>query len=334
VGIGACDARARAPLAPERASPSRLHANLAYMAVDISGPAHDFGAAFDINAQGDVLGAVVDSVGSQYAIRLANGARILAPAQRSECSLVHMLSLTSNLLTAGRRTCGSISVAFRWQVGSRPVPQPGVVTPPHSDLFEMSETGVIVGQRSVGGVCCTAFRAAPGAPVMDLLGRSPGEPTGASTVNRSGLAAGVSVGTLGAGAMLWNAKGSPRYLGQLGTWTAPTSLNDRGEIAGLWISAPGEYRVFHWSEATGLRDLGQPNGEATFVYGMNNHGEIVGHTLSGRAWVKPVDGPFEILPDLPGATIGSTAWAINDCGQVVGRSGLRAVMWTDRRVCR
>jgi uncharacterized membrane protein len=333
VAIGACDAPERAPLALDQASPSRVGAELAYTAVDISGPAHDLMRAFAINRRGDVLGIAFDTISQYYAIQLRNGTRVAVPSVPPECYL-NMSTLTNTLWTAGVRTCDGHPVAFRWRVGSTPVPQRGVITPPHSDLFAMNEDGVLVGQRTRGGICCTAYRAAPGKPTIDLFGRAPGEHTSANAVNRVGVAVGHSIGASGAGAMRWDAKGTPRFLGQLGWWTTAMSINDRGEVAGLWISTLGEFRVFHWSEATGLRDLGQPKGESTYTYAINNHGEIVGHTPSGRAWVKTVDGPFVMLPDLPGSTLGSSATAINDCGQIVGSSNLRAVMWTDGRVCR
>lgn len=106
-----------------------------------------------------------------------------------------------------------------------------------------------------------------------------------------------------------------------GTFTNALDINDRGEIVGLYNSAPGGHRHgFLRSEDGGYTRIDFPGSTATNADGINPHGDIVGHTLvSGKrhGYLRKENGEF-IQIDFPGA-MATLAFGINSAGDIVGR---------------
>jgi probable HAF family extracellular repeat protein len=115
----------------------------------------------------------------------------------------------------------------------------------------------------------------------------------------------------------------------------PVAINNRGQITGNYINPQGDVRGFIWDAERGWRDLGTLGGKKTCVTAMNNSGQIVGWSQTGRpsqinkksmeqhAFVWTRDKLVDLgalIGDLgmPGDT--STAVDINDKGDVVGHS--------------
>lgn len=105
------------------------------------------------------------------------------------------------------------------------------------------------------------------------------------------------------------------------------SINDKGQVAGTSDIAPfdsGQQRAFIYTAKKGMRSLGTlPNGASTRANGINNHGEVVGVSLSpsGRAFVYRPGSGMRDLTDLIDPASGLVivyATSINDRGQIVG----------------
>ncbi len=127
---------------------------------------------------------------------------------------------------------------------------------------------------------------------------------------------------------------SPPIPGYLGS--AAVAINDSGQIA-LFVSTSGSENAYLWDPRTGLRRLDVlPFGRSARPWAINASGQVVGSadTLDGsRAVTWDANGDIHDLGVLPGATASqSTAYGINDAGQIVGVSSVpngiqHAVLW-------
>ncbi len=120
----------------------------------------------------------------------------------------------------------------------------------------------------------------------------------------------------------WAAAGDSFKVTRLPEWQGqrltPHAMNDRGQVVGAMHAPEGPSHLFLWDRANGVLDLGQALPKSSDI---NNKGQIVG-TLVGseghmRAFLREPDGRVEFLAPADRA---SQAWAINDKGQVVGRT--------------
>lgn len=198
--------------------------------------------------------------------------------------------------------------------------------------------GVAYAFDSAGNICGSAGVAAAGLEplravrfrpngTIDNLGTLGGLYSEALEMNRAGHIVG-SAGTLPA-AVNWHAFLWREGLGMLDlapalAETHATDVSDFDAVTGavgpvqFTSSTP---RAFRYTLAGGLVNLGVPAGfKNTIGLGINNAGQICGTatSLSGlaRAWMRHTDGiGWQVL--LPNAAL-STAWKINDFGQVVG----------------
>jgi probable HAF family extracellular repeat protein len=128
-------------------------------------------------------------------------------------------------------------------------------------------------------------------------------------------------------------------------------INDLGLVVGSSWMPMGEThptRAFFWSNKDGMVNLGTsgepdqskpPEEMYSYAFGINNKGEIVGEVDNlAFLWTKK-QGMVLLNPLLPTWQWWSTAWDINDYGQIVGSgqadhsvSDIReyhAMLWTD-----
>ena len=130
------------------------------------------------------------------------------------------------------------------------------------------------------------------------------------------------------GSFIWDKKSGMRNIGNLGgsSCTLAHDLNSRGQIVG-GSDIPGELQhPFVWDAATGMTDLGTPDGGYGVANALNEHGDVVGlgeangGPLHAILWRK-IGGKWQMI-DL--GTMGSDcgfATSINASRQVIGIAG-------------
>jgi len=129
------------------------------------------------------------------------------------------------------------------------------------------------------------------------------------------------------GSFIWDTKNGMRDLGGLGgtSCTLPYDLNSRGQVVG-GSDVPGEFQhPFVWEAATGMSDLGTPDGGYGVAQATNEHGDVVG---LGEANGGPLDailwrkkGGKWRMTDLGTLAGCAAATSVNASVQVVGSDG-------------
>ena len=204
----------------------------------------------------------------------------------------------------------------------------------------INESGQVAGTRESAG----ASRAVlwTGGVVQDL-GTLGGASSWAYALNESGQVAGASITTTGERhAFLWTPGQGMRDLGTLPGALSSTArgINDLGQVVGESefprIGPPEpQTHAFLWSLGAGMQDLGALGQGLTssVAYDINNAGQVVGRSFLAQFIPPPIDPEYysraflwaagqgmRDLGDLGGKF--SVAYAINDAGQVVGKSWL------------
>jgi Peptidase A4 family len=99
-------------------------------------------------------------------------------------------------------------------------------------------------------------------------------------------------------------------------------INSSGTKVGYYANAQAGYiNGFTMKDgSTAVIPIVGPSARATFGYGMNSRGQIVGRyqDSAGRMHAFLLDGASVLTIDPPGATGDAAAWGINDSGQIVG----------------
>ena len=243
----------------------------------------------------------------------------------------------------------SVTHAFRWVNGAKEdlgVLQDGV----SSDATWIAENGLIAGDSENGEIDplipgFPEIRAVlwNGGEMIDLGTLEGGYESIASSVNSHGQVVGLALNGItdpdsmvGLGyqarAFLWQ-NGAMRDLGTLGgpdAWAFV--INERGQVAGnSYVNTEPSARcaqfeigtlttgAFLWDKGT-MKDLGNFGGTCTFVFDLNNRGEVVGaSSLAGDQVQHPFLWDGQALIDLHtfGGDAG-TAIAINEIGDAVG----------------
>ena len=166
---------------------------------------------------------------------------------------------------------------------------------------------------------------------------SPDPDSAATAINDKGQIVGISglcsnaVGGASAQhAVLWEKNGTPINLGNFDggvAWNTPTAINNRTQVVGfanLAHTANGDFNpvAFLWDREHGIQQL-PPLGQDTnnWAWGINNHGHVVGQSLTSQRAFLYEDGLMTDLNSLiqPDSSLDLLlANDINDRDEIVG----------------
>ena len=137
--------------------------------------------------------------------------------------------------------------------------------------------------------------------------------------------------TLGPHAVMWDADGTPRDLGNLGSKVInmALSINNHGQVTGVSSvndqATPAQgHHAFLWASATGMQDLGALPGDVATVGSMiNDAGDVVGQSMDANGNPRAFLWHNGVMSDLNDLAAGSSlyllfATAINSHGEVSG----------------
>ncbi|HKD82717.1 MAG TPA: HAF repeat-containing protein [Candidatus Angelobacter sp.] len=187
-----------------------------------------------------------------------------------------------------------------------------------SSATAINNQGQIVGSTGVHAALFTQGN------IQDL-GTLGGQTSEAHGINNLGAVVGVSDTADGPRAFLFQ-NGSMQNLGVLSGDTSSRAdhINDSGMVVGA-SEGSGGVRAFIWTSAGGMQSLGSLSGSIySEAFAVNNQGQVVGQStspLGNRAFLWTSQGGMvdlnELVPNLPGDTILTGAFSINDKGQIV-----------------
>ena len=207
-----------------------------------------------------------------------------------------------------------------------------------SSATGVNATGQVVGSSSSGTSTSEAFiSGANGGTLHDLGTLTGGSSSYAYGVNDNGQVVGYSTTTVGmtqtyhaflsTGNTQDSVGGTLHDLGVLagGSRSFGEAVNASGAATGYGDNGVNTH-AFYYSGSGALHDLGTLGGNASYGYGINDSGQVVGGSSTSTsssltAFVSDAGGgKLHSLGTLGGST--STALGINDAGTVVGYSSL------------
>jgi probable HAF family extracellular repeat protein len=197
--------------------------------------------------------------------------------------------------------------------------------------YRINAKGQITGTSENGNHSSSAFLWTPDIPggttgTMRDLGNLGGGSSDGGGINSSGWVTGSSNTGGDFHAFLFDGT-QMRDLGTLPGHrdSEGRSINDAGQVVGRSYPASGSPHAFYYDGT--MHDLGTLGGSYSAAYGINNHGQIVGSadgangTAGGAFLFDSIAGMINLntLIDSNSGWQLSTAEAINDVGQIIGR---------------
>ncbi|MGY1490668.1 DUF3466 family protein [Methylobacillus pratensis] len=201
-------------------------------------------------------------------------------------------------------------------------------------LHNINATGEVVGTYYYGNNTVQRHGFVISDNVQTDIGTLAGATSHAYGINSSGVITGQTT-TTGAATPTSGfiySNGAFQIIPTLGgTQALGRAINDAGQVAGSSTNGRGRYNAFIYSdgEITNLGTLGGDNAlHTTYAYDINNKAQIVGQSVAadGKSYAYVWEnGQITSLGALPGGTERtqtgvSEARAINDAGQIAGRS--------------
>lgn len=144
-------------------------------------------------------------------------------------------------------------------------------------------------------------------------------------INDNAEIAGYSGNTQSGRAFVWSSGTGMTNLGVLPGMEASIAegINNNTDVVGYMRGSDSALQAFFWNEATGLTGLDNSAGQNSVAFSINDAGYIVGRAGSAMLWDEQLN-PYRldelVNPDDPlfGEVSLSSAWDINDAGQIVG----------------
>lgn len=277
---------------------------------------HDFGAAFDINASGDVI---CGSMGWSYIWNSSSG---FAKIGENQAFIAY--AINDDGLVAG--ATGDIPVV-RAKDGHLINLELGV-DDPLGIAWDINNSGLVAGY--INNRSTVALWSAEGKIIQTWDGPFGG--VGPVVINDSGDIAWGTSEHIEHQYGHYNDQRAYRWTSDHGVTELPSlpdadiqsqdfvvhnnkaySINDSGQIVGT----SGDHAVV-WNPDGSMIDLGKPDAGYAWAYDINNNGQIVG-VINNEAVLWDLAGNCTMLDLLPGS-MSTCAYAINDAGQIVGYS--------------
>jgi probable HAF family extracellular repeat protein len=120
----------------------------------------------------------------------------------------------------------------------------------------------------------------------------------------------------------------------VGISSSAYAVNNHGQVAGSAEMAPGMFRAFIWSSATGPLVFGTLGGRSSYANGLSDSGVVVGSSITRSGDLHAYRSDAAGMQDL--GTLGgnlSAAYGVNSAGTIVGYSytaenAMHAFVWT------
>ena len=191
----------------------------------------------------------------------------------------------------------------------QPLPVPGIPS-------GVNDAGQVVGSFEIGALQHAFLYSGGAVTQIDYPGAFQSE---ALAINSAGVVYGEWEGTAGQGHgyLYQNGVFTDLSLPDHSYWSSQRGgINDAGVIATTLLGIPGSPGVV-WDHGT-LAQVNYPGADFSYVYGINNRGDLVGIYGAGGfySWAY-IDGEFSpVIFSPPGS--GDKVNAINDADQIVG----------------
>lgn len=216
---------------------------------------------------------------------------------------------------------GATTRPFYWTPsdGLRLMPPPKSAGIGWNFAFGMNEASEVTGRFYSTDGTVHAFIWRPGLRARDLGSLGGGESLGLAINNLGHVTGAATTPTGDYGAFLWTKSGGMRAIAKMSdsTYTSGAAINDNDEVVGY-----GSGSGFYWSLITGTSLLQTLGGDVAIPTGINNSGQITGHSTNATGqyhaviWANYTSAPQD-LGTLPGGA-NSYASGINNLGQVAG----------------
>jgi len=303
-----------------------------YTITDLGPPDNNPSGARAVNAAGQITGYATSSI-TKSSVFLYTGGRMVNLGTLGGTTGIG-LGINASGQVAGYSTLSNGAYRGFISVGGR-LKSVGTLASTYSDAEAINDAGQVTGASSTanGEIHPYLYTNGKLTDLGTLGGHGTEEWNSGQAVNNSGEVAGWSYDAHGNFlAFLWS-NGHMQNLGTLGgDWSQAFAINDLGQIAGqAYIEGNIGADAFLYDGSV-MQDLGaipgRGNGQYSSGLGINSSGVVVGESTYQKHAASIVyhafvysNGKMQDLNNLIPAGSGwvlSTAYGINDAGQIVG----------------